>query len=912
MASTAEFVAGPRSGPRSPWARIRASIQAPRVTRRALLVYGLLGLIIAGATILRTWDIVANPPGFFADEASIGYNAYSILHSGKDEHGAVMPLFFKAFGEYKLAVGVYAVVPAIALLGMTELAVRLPSAIMGVLTVAALFLLVREVTRDDLTALLSAAVLAVLPWHIHYNRTGFDNISGHVLFLVLGLYFFVLGTRRPGFWLASSVAFALSLYTYRSAWVLLPVLLLILAVLYHRELRRHWRVAAASLLLLGAAGIPIVWHTFSVSGDRTQDQWIFALDLGVWDTVMRFAGQYRDHFENAFLFDGRAEHNLRHVLPGQGWLYTWQIPFLLIGGAAMLWRPSRGKLLLLGCLAIFPLAAALSESAPSSNRALFGAPVFAAITALGIATAVRLAQGVAQRYGQRLLGVALAGVVLAGTMTWASLQLASYMDAYHGRYQEIASGFSGWQWGAHDIVDEFVAVEDEYDRQFLGNEFNAPQIFLRFYAPNDCDGCRIGRWEMYDPEQRQLFALSPANFAQAYQYDVKDLLYNPGNELAFVIAEITGVRRHAPGITPNLNVGSPTRSLDELDRAIEADNRDAGAYAERGLLYLTEEQYELAIADLSTATRLDGRLADALVNRGNALWESDDFAAAIADYTNAIDVDPTVVAAHFNRGNAYATFGDTGRAARDYTGALNLEPANPETHNNLAVVYLELGQYQRAIDESTTALQGDPEFAAVQGDPEFALAYATRGQAQWLLSQTSDEVSTTDQALDDLDRAIELDPGLALAYVRRGEVLLAVGLLPGALSDFQRAIELEPNSAAGYSGRGFALALMEEYDRAAADLDRAAEVDQDNATALLRRGITYLLSGDPDVAVRDLREAVRLDQAYGRTDPAFRPPQWSVAGRALELVELEGALLEASQETRDRLQSLVRYLRRRV
>ncbi|MEX0786469.1 MAG: tetratricopeptide repeat protein [Dehalococcoidia bacterium] len=884
-------------------ARFRAGRVASRLTQRAFLVYGLLVLIAAGAAVLRTWDIANNPPGFFTDEASLGYNAYSILHTGRDEHGELMPLFFRAFGEYKLAFEVYAVVPSIALLGMTELAVRLPSVVLGVLAVIALFLFVRELTRDDVAALLSAGVLAILPWHIHYNRTGFDNISGHVLFLVLGLYFFVLGVRRPWFWLASSAAFALSLYTYRSAWALLPALLLLVAVVYRQELLKHWRVAAVSLLLLGLAGIPILQHTLAATGDRTQDQWIFALDLGAWDTVTRFAAQYRDHFENAFLFDGRAERNLRHVLPGQGWIYTWQIPFLVIGAASLLWRPKKASWLILGCLAIFPLAAALSVSGPSSNRALFGAAVFSVLTALGLASTLHLVRGVAQRFGGRALGVGLAGVVLVGTMIWASFQLASYLDAYHGRYQEVAAEFNGWQWGAGDVIDAFVSVEDEYDELYLGGEFNAPQIFFSFYAPDACGNCTLGTWDRYDPGRRQLFALSPRYFAQAYEYDVKQLLYDPGANLAFVIAEIIGTRQHAPGLAPNLNVGSPTRSLAELDRAIEAD-RTAEVFAERGLLHLNEGRYEPAIQDLSRAITLDGSLASAYVNRGNALWSRDEFAGAIADYTSAIELDPGLFPGLYNRGNAYATFGDGGRAVRDYGEALKLEPNHARGRNNLAAVFMQRGDFQRALDESELALQRDPGMA---------LAYANRGEARWRLTATTEQVFAVGQALDDFDRAIELDPALALAYARRGEVVLVANAAPArAIADFSQAIELEPESAAGYSGRGFAYVVMGDHAQAAADLDRAKDLDRDDASALLRRAVAYLRLGDVDVAIRDLRQAVRLDQGFEATAPEWRVPAWSIAGRALELQELEGASLDASQDARDRLRPLLRYLRSRT
>src|SRR3989344_3648253 len=89
----------------------------------------ILILIIIVGGFLRMYQLHDNPPGFFADEASVGYNAYKIATTGKDEHGAVLPVFFQAFGEYKGPIQTYLTVPFITLFGLSELAVRLPSAI---------------------------------------------------------------------------------------------------------------------------------------------------------------------------------------------------------------------------------------------------------------------------------------------------------------------------------------------------------------------------------------------------------------------------------------------------------------------------------------------------------------------------------------------------------------------------------------------------------------------------------------------------------------------------------------------------------------------------------------------------------------------------------------------------------------
>ena len=57
--------------------------------------------------------------------------------TGRDEHGELFPIYFKAFGEYKNPVFIYACVPVIGLFGPEVFAVRLTSVLFGSLTVIA-------------------------------------------------------------------------------------------------------------------------------------------------------------------------------------------------------------------------------------------------------------------------------------------------------------------------------------------------------------------------------------------------------------------------------------------------------------------------------------------------------------------------------------------------------------------------------------------------------------------------------------------------------------------------------------------------------------------------------------------------------------------------------------------------------
>lgn len=77
--------------------------------------------------LTRLYGLISVPSSVYWDEASIGYNAYSILKTGKDEWGEFLPLHFRAFGEFKLPVYIYSTIPFVYVFGLNEVSVRLPS-----------------------------------------------------------------------------------------------------------------------------------------------------------------------------------------------------------------------------------------------------------------------------------------------------------------------------------------------------------------------------------------------------------------------------------------------------------------------------------------------------------------------------------------------------------------------------------------------------------------------------------------------------------------------------------------------------------------------------------------------------------------------------------------------------------------
>lgn len=85
-----------------------------------------LFLIVLLASLLRFYHFTSNPPGLNTDETAIGYNAYSILKTGKDEYSQKFPLAFRSFDDYKPPLYIYLTVPSVAIFGLNEFAVRFP------------------------------------------------------------------------------------------------------------------------------------------------------------------------------------------------------------------------------------------------------------------------------------------------------------------------------------------------------------------------------------------------------------------------------------------------------------------------------------------------------------------------------------------------------------------------------------------------------------------------------------------------------------------------------------------------------------------------------------------------------------------------------------------------------------------
>lgn len=500
-------------------------------------------IILVFSFIIRTYNLSSNPPGFFADEASIGYNAYTILTKGTDEYGINYPLFFRAFGEYKSPLQIYATIPFVALFGLNEFSVRLTSVFFGTLGIFAIYLLTKELFKkykhNAWIALFSALFLAISPWHIHFSRIAFESMP-FVFFATLGLYFFLRSQRNVRILTLCVITFVLAIYSYFPARIFIPLFGLGIIIVYNRFFLKHKKQIFLNFILLLFLITPLILFTLSPSGFARWNQVNIISQPPKNETVSQHIfTNYISHFSLDFLFfkgdiDMPGQFITRHSVRGMGELYLLQLPLVILGFLYLFSKREKKLIaLLILWLILYPTGSMFTiDKSAQATRSIIGVVPFQILSAVGLWFIFTMVSKVNKILNYSLLAVITAIILFSFT---------NYLNSYFIRYRIYSSDFWGWQYGAREIVQYFKENESKYDELIMAPEFNAPDIFFKFYAPNNCSKCRIGLSDTnYNPSVKQLFAVTPTYLREhpSIRFKRKKTIYQPNGTIAFQIGEI--------------------------------------------------------------------------------------------------------------------------------------------------------------------------------------------------------------------------------------------------------------------------------------------------------------------------------------------------------------------------------------
>lgn len=376
-----------------------------------------LVLILVIGIFFRFYKLGITPAGFYLDEAAMGYNAFSILKTGRDEFGKAMPLIFRSFLDFKTPVYTYFIVPLIPILGLSVFTTRFPSALFGVLTLPLIYLLIREITPGKYAAKLASLTtlfMAISPWHILLSRTSYEtNLS--LFFLILGIYTFYLGLKKPSLFIISALGLSLSFLSYHAERLIVPIVFAFLIVsnfaTITKNLRRYWLVAFISIFLGLFLTLPTIGlmrtpgflsrtTTLNIFSHSRQFPAGYKLDYhgplaGLINSpfqlsINEFASLYVSYFSPRYLFSiGNADPKSSY--PDLATFFIWQLPFYLIGLYFLIkdkkLNPLRPIIILL--LLVLPLPAALTRDPYTTIRSLPLVVPQTIVIALGVVKTLR-------------------------------------------------------------------------------------------------------------------------------------------------------------------------------------------------------------------------------------------------------------------------------------------------------------------------------------------------------------------------------------------------------------------------------------------------------------------------------------------------------------------------------------------
>lgn len=505
-----------------------------------------LGLILLAGLSVRIYRLDTLPDGFFCDEASLGYNAWAILHFGIDETGAHLPLYATSLGVRKNPVFVYASMIPIGVFGLSEWSVRLTSAVFGTLTILAVFWLMFEI-HGTLAGLIAALLTAVLPWNFHFSRIAFELITWPCLFTA-GLAATFRGLRKGGsIWLVAGGCFGLALHSYVMALAFLPLFLPILVIVYARSIARHMRWFAAGLLVFSLLTVPAVTHHLETRSNfhyEAVSWWHQDSEQPLTERLEILWDHYHPFFNRTFLVD-IGDPNPRHTLHNHGPIYE-SLFYLSIAGMVVSLLPPRRCLWILAAWTIlYPLGTAMTIDR-YATRSIIGSPLAPVWSSLAIVWVTALLARIRWKI-PRTAACTLAVIIPLG---WIAKDTATYFRRYFTEYNiQAAAGIYGFQYGYKQLIEFMEPLRSQYD-QFLWTalDVNEPYIFPLFYNridPNDyLEDYDIGyeivrsfEFEKYSMEPRTLFAVRPVELMYFDDYTVlKEIKEFHGNT-EFVIIE---------------------------------------------------------------------------------------------------------------------------------------------------------------------------------------------------------------------------------------------------------------------------------------------------------------------------------------------------------------------------------------
>lgn len=357
----------------------------------------LLILTIIGG-FLRFYKNINNPVSLNIDEVAYGYSAYSILKTARDENGIFMPLNFPSVGDYKSPILIYSLVPVIALFGLNEFSVRFTTGLAGLLSIPVFFFLLRTLTKNIKISLIGTMLLAISPWHIFFSRFASESLMS-IFFLIIGMWFLLKTIEGGKLWpMGASIAFVLSMYTYHSQRLFIPIFLLFFLTFNIKKVKAKKTNVVIFILITTLLTIPLAYNTLFGSANTRAGMVFLSQDIDytryiIIDHTQRLGEnlllfffwiqRYLNYFQPDFLFFTGLNMTISGSL-GAGVLYLFELPTLILGIVKLIRNEVPNRYIIVLWILIGIIPASLTNNEQSAVRSLTILPAIIILNAIGL------------------------------------------------------------------------------------------------------------------------------------------------------------------------------------------------------------------------------------------------------------------------------------------------------------------------------------------------------------------------------------------------------------------------------------------------------------------------------------------------------------------------------------------------
>lgn len=528
----------------------------------------LILIVILAATIRLIW-LDKYPSSLYSDEIDQGYNAYSLMLTGKDEHGVYMPVSLRSFGDWKPPLPSYFMIPFIRLIGLSEVSVRMPSALLGIITIILIFFLTMELFSDQekrtKIALLSSFFLSISPWDILQSRAAMLVVTG-LFFLVFGVYLFMKGLKNSKLLYLRELSFALSIYSYYGLRVVIPVILITLLFSFKKRLLGTLtHKDFLGLFILGCILLLPLLISFIKQPDvifgRAKTVSIFydqGINLRKWELITQdginanplitrlfhnnfymygrnILQRFLSHFDGRYLFM-IGDTSQPFQIPNMGILNFTDLFFIPLGLLVIFKKNYASRWLIFCWIIAGILPSAFTFVTPSSNRTFNAIVIYSILVAVGTFYFARI-------LSKRLLGIFVISLLY-------SLSFGYFLNQY---FVELPINHADWwNYGWKQVVEMVKNKEDKYNNIIVPDVNGMPYIYFLFY-------------EKYSPEEFQKRAIK-TYIADRFGYEHVEGFgkYLFPNEFDWNFIKKNSLDKHALYIVPEDLAKSDTNYINAI------------------------------------------------------------------------------------------------------------------------------------------------------------------------------------------------------------------------------------------------------------------------------------------------------------------------------------------------------------